>query len=112
MFGGASFATSVPAWWFFVPRGCACPGGGGSVSEPRARDPLVKGHRDFSASRASGMRNISAEMLLLLHILGVLPLARAAPSQTTEQLDTGVVSFIFYFCFKSNYSWGAEGGGF
>uniref|UniRef100_G3Q0G5 Matrix metalloproteinase-17 n=1 Tax=Gasterosteus aculeatus aculeatus TaxID=481459 RepID=G3Q0G5_GASAC len=36
------------------------------------------------------MRNISAEMLLLLHILGVLPLARAAPSQTTEQLDTGV----------------------
>lgn len=46
------------------------------------------------------MRNISPEMLpspllllLLVPILWLLPLTGAAPSATTEQLDTGVVSF-------------------
>lgn len=41
------------------------------------------------------MRNMS-EMMLLLPILWFLPLTGAAPSLTTEQLDTGVVSFLFY----------------
>ncbi|XP_041816237.1 matrix metalloproteinase-17-like [Chelmon rostratus] len=36
------------------------------------------------------MRNISPEMLLLVPILWFLPLTGAAPSLTTEQLDTGV----------------------
>lgn len=47
------------------------------------------------------MRNISPEMPpplllllpLLVPILWLLPLTGAAPSATTEQLDTGVVSF-------------------
>lgn len=49
------------------------------------------------------MRNISPEMLpspllllLLVPILWLLPLTGAAPSATTEQLDTGVVSFLFH----------------
>lgn len=37
-----------------------------------------------------------SEMMLLLPILWFLPLTGAAPSVTTEQLDTGVVSFLFY----------------
>ncbi|XP_034752882.1 matrix metalloproteinase-17-like [Etheostoma cragini] len=36
------------------------------------------------------MRNTSPEMLLLVPILWLLPLTGAAPSQTTEQLDSGV----------------------
>lgn len=40
------------------------------------------------------MRNISPEMLLLVPMLWFLPLTGAAPSVTTEQLDTGVVSFL------------------
>ncbi|KAE8284937.1 Matrix metalloproteinase-17 [Larimichthys crocea] len=36
------------------------------------------------------MRNISPEMLLLVPMLWFLPLTGAAPSVTTEQLDTGV----------------------
>ena len=43
------------------------------------------------------MRNTSPEMLLLVPILWLLPLTGAAPSQTTEQLDMGVVSFLPLF---------------
>lgn len=40
------------------------------------------------------MRIISPEMLLLVPILWFLPRTGAAPSGSTEQLDTGVVSFL------------------
>lgn len=56
------------------------------------------------------MRNMSPEMLIFLPILCFLPLTGAAPSLATEQLDTGVVSWHYYFYLEvgSFARWGGK----